>query len=134
MAPSRFLVATLAVGLFAVADVACGSQALAEVSQAQAKPDIREFMHQMSEGQRLMLFDQMQKETEGMSEDQSRAHRREQHQKLQAMSDSERQQFAAELQTKWDALSPADQDAIRQKAEAARAARRNERQSQGKPE
>jgi hypothetical protein len=68
------------------------------------------FMHFLTPDQRTMLFAERQKDSAGMTDDQRHAYREAQHAKFAAMSDADKQKFAADLQAKWDAL-PADQKA-----------------------
>lgn len=60
--------------------------------------------------QRAAFMLQAREQTQGMTRDQKRAWRRDQVQKLRAMSETDRQKFKADLQARWDAL-PADRKA-----------------------
>lgn len=134
MTLARFIFAALVSLALGGAIASFGGPARGEDAQPQAEGGMRGFMHQLSEGQRLMFFQEMQKETEGLSDDQRHAVRKQERDKLLAMSDSDRQHFAADLQAKWDALSPADQAEIRQKVAAFRAERVKQWQNPGKTE
>ena len=68
------------------------------------------FMHFLTADEHMMLFAETHKDTAGMTDDQRHAYREAQHAKLAAMSDADKQKFAANLQAKWNAL-PADQKA-----------------------
>jgi hypothetical protein len=68
------------------------------------------FMHFLTPDQRTMLFAETHKDAAGMTDDQRHARREAQRAKFMAMSDAEKQEFAAGLQARWDALS-ADQKA-----------------------
>jgi hypothetical protein len=68
------------------------------------------FMHSLTPDQRTMLFAERQKDTAGMTDEQRHASREAQHAKFAAMSDADKQKFAASLQARWNALS-ADQKA-----------------------
>ena len=79
------------------------------------------FMHSLTPDQHTMLFAEMQKDTAGMTDDQRHAYREAQHAKLKAMSDADKQKFAAGLQAKWDALSAGEKAKIQQDMAAFRA-------------
>jgi len=68
------------------------------------------FMHFLTPDQRMMLFADTHKDTAGMTDEQRHARREAQRAKFMAMSDAEKQKFAADLQARWNAL-PADQKA-----------------------
>jgi len=68
------------------------------------------FMHFLTPDQRTMLFAETHKDMAGMTDDQRHASREAQRAKFMAMTDADKQKFAADLQAKWDAL-PADQKA-----------------------
>ena len=68
------------------------------------------FLHFLTPDQRTMFFAETHKDTAGMTDDQRHASREAQRAKFMAMSDADKQKFAADLQAKWDALS-ADQKA-----------------------
>ena len=64
----------------------------------------------LTQNERMMLFVEMLQNTQGMTDDQRMALREAQRAKLEAMSDADKKQFAADLDTQWNAL-PADQKA-----------------------
>lgn len=64
--------------------------------------------------ERMMLFTQMRSDTVGMTDDQRRAFRDQQRAKFASMTNADKQKFAAGLKAKWDALSPGQQDQIKQ--------------------
>lgn len=78
------------------------------------------FFHTLSQEQRLMLFIDMRKQTQGMTDEQRHSYREAQRQKLGAMNDSDRARFAAQLQQEWDALPVQEQEQIRQQVQARR--------------
>jgi hypothetical protein len=80
------------------------------------------FMHFLTPDQRTMLFAETRKDTAGMTDDQRHARREAQRAKFMAMSDAEKQKFAAGLQARWDALSADQKAKIQQDAAAFRAA------------
>ncbi len=78
-------------------------------------------MQFLTPDERMVLFTQTHADTANMTQDQRRAYRQAQRDKFLAMSDADKQAFAAGLKAKWDAL-PADQKAkIRQDMETFRA-------------
>jgi hypothetical protein len=60
--------------------------------------------------QRAAFMLQAREQTRDMTQDQKRAWRKDQVQKLRSMSEGDRQKFKADLQARWDAL-PADRKA-----------------------
>jgi hypothetical protein len=73
--------------------------------------------------ERMMMFVQMHEATANMTDDQKQAYRQQQRDKFMAMSDTDKQKFAADLHVKWNAL-PADKQAeIKSQMEAYRAQR-----------
>lgn len=64
----------------------------------------------LSPEQRAAFMLQAREETRDMSRDQRRAWRKDQVQKLSAMSDTDKQKLKADLQARWDSL-PADRKA-----------------------
>jgi hypothetical protein len=60
--------------------------------------------------QRAAFMLQAREQTKDMTQDQKRAWRKDQVQKVRSMSETERQKFRADLQARWDAL-PADRKA-----------------------
>ncbi len=79
------------------------------------------FMHSLTPDQRMMLFAERQKDTAGMTDDQRHAYREAQRTKFKAMSDADKQKFAAGLQARWNALSADQKAKIQQDREAFRA-------------
>ena len=79
------------------------------------------FMHSLTPDQRTMLFAERQKDTAGMTDEQRHASREAQHAKFAAMSDADKQKFAAGLQARWDALSAGQKAKIQQDMAAFRA-------------
>jgi len=79
------------------------------------------FMHFLTPDQRMMLFAESHQDTAGMTDDQRHASREAQRAKITAMSDADRQKFAADLQAKWDALSVDQKAKIQQDMETFRA-------------
>ena len=69
--------------------------------------------------QRVAFMLKAREETSDMSRDQRRAWRKDQAQKLAAMSDTDKQKLKSELQARWDAL-PADRKARLEKRLAER--------------
>ena len=65
--------------------------------------------------QRAAFMLQARQATAGMTPDQRRAWRRDQVQRLIAMSGSDRQKFTADLQARWDALPPDRKNRIEQR-------------------
>jgi hypothetical protein len=65
--------------------------------------------------QRAAFMLKARDETHDMTRDQRRAWRQDQMKKIQAMSDSERQAFKADLQARWDALPQDRKDRIEQR-------------------
>jgi hypothetical protein len=72
--------------------------------------------------QRAAFMLQAREQTQGMTRDQKRAWRKDQVQKLRAMSETDRQKFKTDLQARWDAL-PADRKARIQQRMAERSGR-----------
>jgi hypothetical protein len=73
--------------------------------------------------ERMMMFVQMHEATASMTDDQKQAYRQQQRDKFMAMSDTDKQKFAADLQAKWNALPPDKQAEIKSQMEAYRAQR-----------
>jgi hypothetical protein len=65
--------------------------------------------------QRAMFMAEAREQTKDMTHDQRRAWRKDQIQKITAMSPSERQAFQSGLQARWDALPPARKNRIEQR-------------------
>jgi hypothetical protein len=65
--------------------------------------------------QRVAFMLQARDETRDMNRDQRHAWRQGQMQKIQAMSDSEKQKFKADLQARWDGLPQDRKDRIEQR-------------------
>jgi hypothetical protein len=65
--------------------------------------------------QRAMFMAEARGQTKDMTRDQRRAWRKDQIQKIAAMSPAERQAFQSGLQARWDALPPARKNRIEQR-------------------
>ena len=65
--------------------------------------------------QRAMFMAEAREQTKDMTRDQRRAWRKDQIQKIAAMSPAERQTFKSGLQARWDALPPARKSRIEQR-------------------
>src|SRR5262249_54435450 len=73
--------------------------------------------------ERMMMFVEMRQATASMTDDQKHAYRQAQRDKFMAMSDADKQKFAADLQAKWNALPPDKQAEIKAQMDAYRAQR-----------
>jgi hypothetical protein len=71
-------------------------------------------MNFLTSEQRMMHFAEVQKATAGMSFDQMRDYRLSMRSKVMAMTAAERQQYAAALSAKWNALSAGEKVKIQQ--------------------
>lgn len=118
---SRLKLVVLAAGLLASAPlsllVATPGAVQAEQSPTMPGPDAGFGRHHggklagmLSPQQRAAFMMQAHEQTQGMSQDQRRAWRKDQVQKLTSMSEGDRQKFQTDLQARWDAL-PADRKA-----------------------
>jgi hypothetical protein len=117
--PSMFALALLAAAAVPAAIAA------AELSSDAPHMHGSGLFHSLSPQQKMMMFVDMRKATEGMNGEQRKAYRQSQRQKFAAMTDAERQQFAAKLQTEWDALPDGQKESIRQQIMAWRAQHRS---------
>ena len=70
--------------------------------------------------ERTMLMARMRSETVGMTDDQRKTYRDEQHTKFMSMSDADKQKLADDLKTKWDALNDSQKADLKQQADAMR--------------
>jgi hypothetical protein len=126
------ILATLAVSLLAsaaaVGDALAQNQPAPTEQNGGARPHLFGFL---TPEERMMMFVQMHQATANMTDDQKQAYRQQQREKFIAMSDSDKQKFAADLQAKWNAL-PADKQAeIKSQVEAYRAQRMQQMQGTG---
>ncbi len=71
--------------------------------------------------QRIMRFELIHRTTANMTDDQRRAWHQSERAKFEAMSEAERQKYAADLTTQWNALPADRQAALRTQAEQFRA-------------
>jgi hypothetical protein len=97
--------ALLAVSLLAAPTLAI-APAIADTTQDSG--DHHGAFRSMPPEARMMMFIEMRKATSSMSDDQKQAYRHDQRDKFVAMSDTEKQQYIARLESDWNAL-PADQ-------------------------
>jgi len=115
--------------MFALALLAAASVpaaiAAAELSSDAPNAHGSGLFHSLSPQQKMMMFVDMRKATEGMTDDQRKAYRQSQRQKFAVMTDAQRQQFAAKLQTEWDALPDDRKESIKQQIMAWRAQHRS---------
>jgi len=119
--PGRSL---FALALFAAACVPAAI-AGAELSSETPRMHGGGIFRSLSPEQKMMLFADMRRATSGMTDDRRKEYRQNRREKFAAMTDSEKQEFAAKLQSEWDSL-PADQRAsIKQEVMTWRAQRWN---------
>jgi hypothetical protein len=100
--PALLAVSLLAAPTFAVAP------AVADTTQDGGGHHGSGFFRSMSPEARMMMFVEMRRATANMSDDQKQAYRQDQRAKFMAMSDADKQQYVARLESEWNAL-PADQ-------------------------
>ena len=82
-------------------------------------------MHGMfTQEERMMLFSDMYKAAEGMTDDQKQDYRRQQRARIMGMSDDDRTKLKADLDARWNALSDDQKAAMTAKMQAFMAARR----------
>lgn len=84
-----------------------------------AAPDCG-IMGSLTPDERLMHFADMQKATAGMDRDAKREYRTQERDKLTAMTPAQRQAYVADLDKRFQALSAADKQKLRDQAEAFR--------------
>jgi Spy/CpxP family protein refolding chaperone len=110
MPVSRIILAALATGFLATAALADDSNAPPPASQGDHHHGGG--MHAMFSPQQMAMFMIQQRgDTAGMSQDQRKAYRQGEREKLMAMSDADKAKMKADLQAKWDALPPDEQTA-----------------------
>src|SRR5690242_4443506 len=75
--------------------------------------------------ERMMLFVDGMKATQGMTDDQRHDYRHKLRERIMAMSEADRAKFKADLDKRWAALTPAEQADLKAKRDAFLAARQN---------
>lgn len=124
MPSPKMILATVALSLLASAAVVDGAIAQDQPAQSQDQGGGHHHVFAfLTPEERMMMFVQMHEATANMSDDQKDAYRHSQRDKFMAMSDSDKQKFAADLQAKWNALPPDKQAEIKSQMEAYRAQR-----------
>ncbi len=134
MSHQKSILGVLALSLLASVAIADGALAQSPPAQTQDQNGgggHPHFFSFLTPEERMMMFVQMHQATAGMSDDQRHAYREQQRDKVMAMSDSDKQKFAADLQAKWNALPPDKQAEIKSQVEAYRAQRMQQMQGAG---
>ena len=134
MSRSKMILATLALSLLASSAAVDGALAQNQSTQTEGQNGAGghpHFFSFLTPEERMMMFVQMHQATANMTDDQKQAYRQQQREKFMAMSDTDKQKFAADLLAKWNAL-PADKQAeIKSQVEAYRAQRMQQMQGAG---
>ncbi len=119
MSFSRILLAASTVALLAGSAYAADPAPAAAPTQNDGHGMMRGMF---SPEERMMWFADGMKAIAGMSDDQRHDYRKQQRDRIMAMSEADRAKFKADLDKRWAALTPAQQADIKTKVDAFRAA------------